>query len=160
MRFPDRLEITLMEILADRPDSEWAGALVPSLRAIQRATGWVSPEALEEIALRLGVALDDATNLADYFGMARTAPAARHTIEVCVNGVCRRQGSEALLDRLRERLGIEPGQVSEDGAFALADIICLRRCGSGPSIRVDGEIRDGFRADAVDALLTDLDLHR
>jgi NADH:ubiquinone oxidoreductase subunit E len=158
MRFPDRLEIKLAELLADRPDpADHAGAIVPSLRAIQRAAGWVSPEALEEIALRLGVAINDAANLADYFAMVRTPPAARHTIEVCVNASCRRQGSEAVLARLRERLGVEPGQVSRDGEFALADIICLRRCGSGPSIRVDGEIRDGFGADAVDALLADLD---
>ncbi len=157
MRFPERLEITLAELLAERTDpADCPGAIVPSLRAIQRAAGWVSPDALEEIAARLGVALDDAANLADYFGMVRTPPAARHTIEVCVNASCRRQGSEAVLDRLRERLGVEPGQVSRDGAFALADIICLRHCGSGPSIRVDGEIRDGFAADAVDALLADL----
>lgn len=155
MRFPDRLEITLAELRVDR--SDLAGALVPSLRALQRATGWVSPEALEEIALRLGVAVDDAANIADYFAMVRTPPAARHTIEVCVNTSCRRQSSEAVLDLFRARLGVEPGQVSADGAFALADVICLGRCGSGPSIRVDGEIRDGFRADAVDALLADLD---
>jgi NADH:ubiquinone oxidoreductase subunit E len=156
MRFPDRLEIKLAELLVGRDDSELPGALVPSLRAIQRAAGWVSPDALAEIAARLGVPADDAANLADYFAMVRTPPAARHTLEVCVNASCRRQGSEAVLDRLRERLGIEPGQVSGDGAFALADIICLRRCGSGPSIRVDGEIRDGFRVGDVDALLADL----
>jgi NADH:ubiquinone oxidoreductase subunit E len=154
MLFPDRLEITLAELLVDR--DEPAGALVPSLRAIQRAAGWVSPEALDEIALRLGVAVADAANIADYFAMVRTPPAARHTLEVCVNASCRRQGSEAVLDRLRERLGVEPGHVSPDGAFALVDIICLRRCGSGPTIRVDGEIRDGFNEGAVDALLADL----
>jgi NADH:ubiquinone oxidoreductase subunit E len=50
--------------------------------------------------------------------------------------------------------------VSGDGAFALADIICLRHCGSGPSIRVDGEIRDGFGEGDVDALLADLAIER
>jgi NADH:ubiquinone oxidoreductase subunit E len=155
MLFPDRLELTLAALREGRDDP--SGALVPSLRALQRALGWVSPEALREIARRLGVAVDDAANLADYFAMVRTPPAARHTVEVCVNASCRRQGSEAVLARFGERLGVEPGQVSADGAFALVDIICLRRCGSGPSIRVDGEIRDGFPADAVDALLADLE---
>jgi NADH:ubiquinone oxidoreductase subunit E len=158
MLFPDRLELTLASLRADRADrDDLSGALVPSLRAIQRALGWVSPEALDEIAQRLGVARDDAENLADYFAMVRTPPAARHTVEVCVNASCRRQGSEAVLARFGDRLAIQPGQVTPDGAVALVDIICLRRCGSGPSIRVDGEIRDGFRADAVDALLADLD---
>lgn len=155
MRFPDRLELTLAELLADRPDP--AGALVPSLRAVQRATGWISDEALEEIALRLGVPVGDAANLAGYFAMVRTPPAARHTIEVCVNVSCRRQGSEAVLTRLRERLRLEPGEVSPDGAYALVDIVCLRRCGSGPSLRIDGEIREGVHVEAVDALLADLD---
>ena len=155
MRFPPRLESTLAELLADRPDP--AGALVPSLRAIQKASGWVSDGALAEIALRLGLEVDDAVNIAGYFGVVRTPPAARHTLEVCVNVLCRRQGSEAVLDRLRERLGIEPGEVSRDGTYALVDVVCLRRCGSGPALRIDGEIRDGVGVDAVDALLADLD---
>ncbi|MFS8066683.1 MAG: NAD(P)H-dependent oxidoreductase subunit E [Byssovorax sp.] len=155
MRFPPRLESTLAELLADRPDP--AGALVPSLRAIQKAIGWVSDRALAELALRLGLEVDDAANIAGYFGVVRTPPAARHTLEVCVNVLCRRQGSEAVLDRLRERLGIEPGEVSRDGAYALVDIVCLRRCGSGPALRINGEIRDGVHIDAVDALLADLD---
>jgi NADH:ubiquinone oxidoreductase subunit E len=155
MRFPPRLESTLAALLADRPDP--AGALVPSLRAIQKATGWVSDAALAELALRLGVAQGDAANIAGYFGVVRTPPAARHTLEVCVNVLCRKQGSEAVLDRLRERLGVEPGEVSRDGAYALVDILCLRRCGSGPALRIDGEIRDGVGVDAVDALLADLD---
>src|SRR5689334_16818579 len=100
MRFPPRLESTLAALLAERPEP--AGALVPSLRAIQKETGWVSDQALAELAIRLGVALDDAANIAGYFGMVRTPPAARHTLEVCVNVFCRRQGSEAVLDRLRE----------------------------------------------------------
>jgi NADH:ubiquinone oxidoreductase subunit E len=155
MVFPDRLERTLAELLLDRPDLP--GALVPSLRAIQRATGWISDEALEEIALRLGVPVDDAANIAGYFAMVRTPPAARHTIEVCVNGSCRRQGSEAVLTRLGERLRLSPGEVSADGAYALVDIVCLRRCGSGPSLRVDGEILERFHVDTVDALLAELD---
>ena len=62
-----------------------------------------------------------------------------------------------MFDRLRERLGIEPGEVSRDGTYALVDIVCLRRCGSGPALRIDGEIRDGVHIDAVDALLAGLD---
>ena len=155
MRFPPRLESTLAQILVDRPEP--VGALVPSLRAIQKATGWVSDRALAEIAVRLGLELDDAANIAGYFGIVRTQPAARHTLEVCVNVLCRKQGSEAVLDCLRRRLGIEPGEVSRDGAYALAEVVCLRRCGSGPAVRIDGAVRDGVGVDAVDALLADLD---
>lgn len=155
MRFPPRLEATLAQLLADRPDP--ARAIVPSLRAIQKATGWVSDRALAEVALRLGLEVDDAANIAGYFGIVRTQPAARHTLEVCVNVLCRKQGSEAVLDLLRRRLGIEPGEVSRDGTYALTEIVCLRRCGSGPSLRVDGEVREGVGVDAVDALLADLD---
>ena len=155
MRFPPRLEATLAQLLVDRPDP--AGALVPSLRAIQKASGWVSDRALAEIAIRLGLSVNDAANIAGYFGMVRTQPAARHTLEVCVNVFCRKQGSEAVLDCLRGRLGVEPGEVSRDGAYALVEVICLRHCGSGPAVRVDGEVREGVGVDAVDALLADLD---
>jgi formate dehydrogenase subunit gamma len=149
--FSEPLESDLAAIQARA--EEPSEALVPMLRAAQCALGWLSDDDLAAIASRAGVAAEDAANVADYFDVRRAPPAARFVVEVCVNVNCRRRGGEAVLDRARARLGLEVGAVSSDGRFALQEIVCLKRCESGPALRLDGAIHDGLTPAHVDALL-------
>ncbi len=131
-------------------------ALMPMLRAAQRALGWIDPATLADLAGRAGVALDDAANVAAYFGLRLAPPEARHVVEVCVNLDCRRRGGEAILARCRERLGIDPGERSADGGFLLLEVVCLKRCESGPAMRVDQEIVDEVTPERAGAILDGL----
>jgi NADH:ubiquinone oxidoreductase subunit E len=154
MPFPERLEQSIAAICASA--EEPALALAPMLRAVHRALGWLSPEALADVAARAGVGPDDAANIADYLAFRRDPPPAALHVEVCANVHCRRRGGAAVLARCKERLGLDPGGRSPDGRFALDEIICLKHCDSGPSMRVNGEISDQLTPDAVDAILADM----
>lgn len=127
--------------------------LVPMLRAAERALGWLSDATLAEVARRAGVDPGDAANIASYFAMRREAPVAAHVLEVCVNLSCQRRGGAAILDHCRARLGLAPGETSADGRWSLQEIVCLKRCESGPAIRYDGEIMDGITPARVDEIL-------
>jgi NADH-quinone oxidoreductase subunit E len=74
-------------------------------------------------------------------------------VEVCVNINCLRRGGQALLERAASRLGLHAGAVSADGRVALQEIVCLKRCESGPAVRLDGEIHDDLTPARLDALL-------
>lgn len=128
-------------------------ALVPMMRAVQRALGWVSDDALREIAARAGVGVEDAENLAAYFDFVRQRPAAASVVEVCVNINCQRRGGAAILDACRAKLGLDLGETSADGAFALREVVCLKRCESGPALRFNGEIFDELTAARVGEIL-------
>jgi NADH-quinone oxidoreductase subunit E len=127
--------------------------LVPMLRAAERALGWLSDDALREVAERAGVDAEDAANIAAYFDMRRSQPIAADVFEVCVNVHCRRRGGEAILDRLRARLGLDVGETSPDARVSLQEIVCLKRCETGPALRHNGEIEDGLTPARVDEIL-------
>jgi NADH:ubiquinone oxidoreductase subunit E len=153
------MEEALPRPLAEQLDAlrdsaeEPALALVPMLRAARRALGWISDDVLREVATRAGVALDDAQNLAVYFDFPREKPAAARVVEVCVNVNCQRRGGAAILDACRDRLGLEVGETSADGEWALREIVCLKRCESGPAMRYRGEILDELTVARVAEIL-------
>jgi NADH:ubiquinone oxidoreductase subunit E len=154
MRVPDPLELELATLLASDPGD--APPLMPALRAAERALGHVSDETLREIAGRVGVSEEDARNLCAYFGPRREKPPARHVVEVCVNVSCRRRGGEAVLERWRERLGIEVGEVTADGEVALREVVCFKACDFGPNVAIDGEVHGGTTLAGVDEMLASL----
>jgi len=147
----EQLERELAAIQARAEDP--SEALVPMLRAAQGALGWLGDDDLGEIAARAGVTAEDAANIAAYFDFRRAPPAARFVVEVCVNVNCRRRGGGAVLDRARALLGLEVGAASPDGRLALQEIVCLKRCESGPALRLDGAIHDELTPERVEALL-------
>jgi NADH-quinone oxidoreductase subunit E len=154
MRFPEPLEDELAALLAI--DAGEVPPLMPALRAVERRLGYVSEEALREVAARVGVGEEDARNLCGYFGLRREEPAARHVVEVCVNVSCRRRGGDAVLERWRERLGIEVGEVTADGGFALREVVCFKACDVGPNVALDGEVHGGTTPEGVDEMLARL----
>jgi NADH:ubiquinone oxidoreductase subunit E len=151
MAFPERLEHALAAIRASA--SEPALALAPMLRAAQRSLGWLGPETLADLAARAGVGAEDAANLADYLAFRRDPPPAAISVEVCVNLHCQRRGGAAILARCKDRLGLDVGGRSPDRRLALDEVVCLQRCESGPSMRVNGEILDALTPDRVDEIL-------
>ncbi|MFT3767360.1 MAG: NAD(P)H-dependent oxidoreductase subunit E [Minicystis sp.] len=148
---PGPLAAELDAILRD--GEEPARALVPMLRAAQRALGWIADDVLQALAARAGVEVEDAANIAAYFDFRREKPVAARVVEVCVNINCQRRGGAAILDHCRARLGLEVGETSADGAWALHEIVCLKRCESGPALRYRGEIFDALTPARVDEIL-------
>src|SRR3954469_368655 len=117
MPFSERIEAEIAAILGRAEERRLA--LVAVMRAAQRALGWLSAETLADIAARAGMEPEDAANIADYFDFARRPPEARHVIEVCVNGNCRRRGWGAILAGCEAPLGLVAGERSADGALLL-----------------------------------------
>jgi NADH-quinone oxidoreductase subunit E len=149
--FPEPLagELTSIAASAEEPSA----ALVPMLRAVQRALGWIDDAALHEVAARAGVDPADAANIAAYFDFRREKPAAERVVEVCVNVNCQRRGGRAVLDHCRARLGLEVGETSADGVWSLQEVVCLKHCESGPALRYKGEIFDALTPARVDEIL-------
>jgi|HubBroStandDraft_4_1064222.scaffolds.fasta_scaffold226059_2 NADH:ubiquinone oxidoreductase subunit E len=154
MAFPELLERDLAAIRASAVEP--AFALAPMLRAAQRALGWLSPETLANLAARAGVGAEDAGNIADYLAFRRDPPPAAISVEVCVNVHCQHRGGAAILARCKARLGLDVGGRSPGGRFALDEVVCLKRCASGPSMRVNGEILDELTPGRVDEILAEI----
>ncbi len=128
-------------------------ALLPVLHLLQRLSGAITPVEERQAAEALGLDPVRVREVVTFHTMFRTRPAGAHIIEVCINLSCTMAGSEAVLDRLREALGIGPGETTADGKFTLVTAECLGNCDRAPCLTIDGEDHGPVDPDAIDALL-------
>ena len=67
-------------------------------------------------------------------------PKGKYAISVCLGTACFVKGSEKIMNRLKERLGIKEGETTEDGKFSIDSTRCLGACGIAPVFTVNGEV--------------------
>ena len=91
--------------------------------------------------------------------MFRRAPAGRTLLQVCHNVSCALAGAEDILRFTSERLGIEPGETTADGAFTLVTVECLGNCDHAPCLQVDGVDHGPVDRETVAALVEELKCH-
>ncbi len=135
--------------------------LLTALYMAQEQYGYLSDEALERVGQRLGMSLEEVYTTATFYSMYRTEPTGRYLIQVCEGLSCHLAGgAEDLIGHLQERLGIEAGEVTEDGQFALQRVQCLAACGSSPAMRINDTLYTNLTLDDVDTILDELEARR
>jgi NADH-quinone oxidoreductase subunit E len=141
-------------IMALYPDGR--SATLPALRLAQERHGWLSPEALREVADALGETPAYCQAVASFYDMLHLAPVGRHLIEVCTNVSCALVGAQQVLEAFESELGIEPGETTEDGGFTLRTVECAGGCGWGTVVVVDHRYREPVRPDDVPGIVEEL----
>jgi NADH-quinone oxidoreductase subunit E len=132
-------------------------ALLPSLKLAQQDVGWLPPEAIAEVAELVGVSHASANELATFYSMLRLRPGGRVRVEVCVQLPCALAGGERLLATLAKGLGIEPGEVTPDGAVELMRTSeCFGACHRAPMCRLNDEYRENLTPEATQRLVEEL----
>ena len=137
------------------PDSR--SAIMDALRLAQeRHGGWLPPEAFVEVADALDLTPAYCKAVASFYDMYHLAPVGRHMVEVCTNLSCALVGAQAVLDAFADKLGVRPGETTEDGGVTLRAIECAGGCGRAPVVVVDHVYREPVRADEVPAIVEEL----
>jgi len=149
-RLSQALARHLPDVPADVPGGS-ASALLPVLHHLQDALGFVPPALVPEIASALSLSRAEVHGVITYYHHFRSAPAGRHVVQICQAEACRANGAEALMAHAAARLACEPGQTRADGAVTLEAVYCLGLCASGPSAKVDAQLRGRVSAASVDA---------
>jgi NADH-quinone oxidoreductase subunit E len=151
---PPKLEETIRAQIAKYP--EVRSAAIPALRAAQEEHGWLSPEAIVQVAAVMRVTPAYLESVASFYDMFDLEPAGHHTIYVCTNISCTLRGADELLANLSEATGAPVNGTSPDGEFRLRRFECLGACDIAPMASVDGYYRGPLtRADAGQ-IVTDL----
>ena len=130
-----------------------AAASVEALRIVQDARGWVSDEALADVAGHLAVSVSYLESLATFYSMIFRRPVGRHVIMVCDSVCCWMEGSERLLRLLSDRLGVEVGGTTPDGRFTLLPVVCLGACDQAPALMIDWDLHGHVAPDNLTAVL-------
>ncbi len=130
------------------------GAVSEALYIVQESRGWVSDEALTDVAEVLGMSRDEVEGVATFYELLFRRPVGKHVIMVCDSVSCWITGEEKITAHLKKRLGVELGGTSADGTFTLLPIGCLGACDEGPAMTVDGELFVKLTPERVDEVLS------
>jgi NADH-quinone oxidoreductase subunit E len=125
------------------------GALLPCLHTIQHEYGWIPPQAMVEIADFLSLKPADVIDTASFYEEYWLKPKGKHLIAVCRSIACEFCGHQKITDALRERLGIEVGETTDDGEFTLIEVECLGSCDSAPVALFDEALREWLTPEAA-----------
>ena len=135
---------------------ERRSALIPLCHLAQAQDGWLTPEAMEDIAELTGVTPAEVRGTASFYDMLHTEPVGRYVVAVCTNIACMLGGAYETLEHAEERLGIHVGQTTDDGMFTLEEAECLAGCDKAPCVQVNHRFFGPVRADELDGLVDDL----
>jgi NADH-quinone oxidoreductase subunit E len=126
---------------------------IDALKIVQRHRGWISDEALRDLAQFLGMSEADLDGVATFYNLLFRRPVGRHVIFVCDSVSCWLLRYDQLVEHLRSRLGIGFGETTSDQRFTLLPIVCLGHCDHAPAIMVDGDTHGDVTPAALDAIL-------
>ncbi|MDR7402503.1 MAG: NADH-quinone oxidoreductase subunit NuoF [Armatimonadota bacterium] len=128
-------------------------ALLGALFVAQEEVGYLSPQALADVAEVLDLPYTEVASVASFYHLYHLRPVGRHLIQVCTNISCLLSGCDRVVDRMRRRLGVEVGQTTADGMFTLRAAECLAACDRAPALMVDDDLHGPVAPSTVDRIL-------
>ncbi|MBI4638849.1 MAG: NAD(P)H-dependent oxidoreductase subunit E [Candidatus Rokubacteria bacterium] len=148
--FPEQLaEVRRLQALYPNP----RGALLPVLHLAQETFGHISLETEEYVARLFDLSPAHVHEVVTFYTLFFQRPKGRHVIAVCHNLSCHLAGAQEILGHLRDRLGIEVGETTEDGRVTLQAVECLCACELAPMMQVDDRYEGNLTPAKVDRLL-------
>ncbi len=147
---PERQE-TLQDILSRYPNK--MAATIPLLHLCQEQNGWVSDEVVDYVATTLELPTAHVFGVVTFYTLFFTHPMGKHHVWVCRTLSCALNGADEILERCKDKLGIDIGETTEDGQVSLHTAECLASCGTAPMMQIDKEYHENLTLDQVDVLL-------
>ncbi|OPZ21090.1 MAG: NADP-reducing hydrogenase subunit HndA [candidate division BRC1 bacterium ADurb.BinA364] len=138
---------------AMRRHGQESSALIEALHAVQESFGYLGPEALLYVAECLRAPLSQVYGVATFYHFFNLAPPGEHTCVVCTGTACYIKGVPALLETFESRLGLRPGETTEDNKISLLTARCVGSCSQAPVVVFDNEVVGNATPDIVVARL-------
>ncbi|MGA7750102.1 MAG: formate dehydrogenase subunit gamma [Gallionella sp.] len=129
------------------------GALLPILHAIQDALGYIPPGSVSQIASALNLSRAEVHGVITFYHHFRTAPPARHTIQICCAEACQSMGAERLIQHAEKKLAH-----LEQSECKLQPVYCLGLCATSPAVMIDDELHARVTPEKFDGLMKNIGL--
>ena len=132
------------------------GALLPVLYMAQETFGWISLEVEEYVAGLFGLSPAHVHEVVTFYTLYFRERPGRHVVSVCHNLSCHLAGAPGIIAHLKRRLGVDPGETTEDGRVTLLSVECLCACEAAPMMQVDDRYELNLTPTTVDRILEGL----
>jgi NADH-quinone oxidoreductase subunit E len=154
MKFSEEKLQKVNEIIARYPDGKQKSALLPLLHIAQEENnGWLSAESMDYVAELLKLKPIEVYEVATFYSMYNLKPVGRYVFEVCQTGPCMLNGSDQIIDYIKEKLGIKIGETTTDGLFTLKTVECLGACGYAPMMQMGKYYKEHLTKEKVDQII-------
>lgn len=144
-------EEKLLEVIAEHKGE--AGAVIPVLHKAQEIYGYLPIEVQKMISDGLDVPLAEIYGIVTFYTQFSLNPKGDYQIAVCLGTACYVKGSGDILDKIKEKLGIDVGECTPDGKFSIDATRCIGACGLAPVLTVNDEVYGRLGVDDVDDIL-------
>ncbi len=127
--------------------------LVQVLHAFVQRYGFISDEAIRQIALELNLSRADVHGVVSFYHDFRTTEPGQHIVKICQAESCQAMGSRELTSHAESKLGINMHGTTEDGQLSLEPVYCLGNCACSPAIMIDEKVYGRVSTDKLDGLI-------
>jgi NADH-quinone oxidoreductase subunit E len=117
-------------------------AIMPLLHLAQARDGYVTPESIEVIAEKLGLETAEVSAVATFYTQYKRKPVGEYHVGVCTNTLCAVLGGDVIFEALKDHLGVDNDEVTEDGKVSVEHIECNAACDFAPVVMVNWEFYD------------------
>ena len=148
------LKARIQKIAQRYPESR--SALLPALFLAQKEYGYLTKEAMEEVASILGILPVQVYEVATFYTMFNKKPVGKFHVQVCTNVSCSLLGSEMIVNCLGKKLGIKVGETTKNKLFTLTEVECLGSCGTAPMMQINDTYYENLTEEKVENILNEL----
>jgi NADH-quinone oxidoreductase subunit E len=154
----EKIETFIQDLLSSYPKGP--EILIPLLQKIQETLGFLPRQAMEKVAVHLGIFESEVYGVATFYNQFRLHPPGKHPVKVCVGTACHVKGASVILESWERRLNIKVGQTTPDREFSLERVACVGCCALAPVAMVGEKVHGHMAPTKVDGLLLAFQLEK
>jgi len=130
--------------------------LMMILSDIQKEYGYIPLEVQELVSLLTGIPVSDIYGVVTFYSFFSLTPKGKYVVGVCLGTACYVKGSQLVLDKFEELLGIKPGETTTDGLFTLDALRCVGACAIAPAVSINGKVHPMVQVSHVEKIISDI----
>jgi NADH-quinone oxidoreductase subunit E len=154
MTFSEEKLNKVSELIGRYPEGKSKSAILTILHlAQQEFGGWLDVATMDYVALLLNIQPVEVYEVATFYSMFNLKPVGKYVFEVCQTGPCMLNGSDQIIDYIKQKLDIKVGETTEDGMFTLKTVECLGACGYAPMMQMGKIYKEHLTPERVDQII-------
>ena len=140
------------------PADQKRSGVIEALRFVQEENGgFLTQELIEAVADYLELPKVSVYEVVSFYTLFNLQPVGRHIINVCTNISCMLCQAEKIMEHIRKRLNIGPGETTRDGKFTLREVECLAACANAPVAQIGKKYYENLTTEKIDTILNELE---
>ena len=129
--------------------------LMMILSDIQNEYGYIPLEVQELVSQETNISVAEIYGVVTFYSFFSMTPKGKYVIGVCLGTACYVKGSQLVLDKFAELLGIKAGETTEDGLFTLDVLRCIGACAVAPAVSINGKVYPQVKVDNVKNIIAE-----